>query len=175
MWSGPRPDHPAKAPRTSGTRDCSPVAPSTGVPTECRRTPAAARRSAIAPEGSRDVLRWRKVSQGCGSARSRRPGPAPGSSAEDGSLAPGPPARCTKTTRPDPQMRLACSSPAIRDDKVNHQVLTVASGFFSKLLVPAERFYGFLDAVKRTVRTKQFIDAESRHCGLRAARLEASD
>jgi hypothetical protein len=39
-----------------------------------------------------------------------------------------------KTTRPDPQTCHACSSPAIRDDKVNHQVLTVESGFFSKLL-----------------------------------------
>src|SRR5258707_14467644 len=110
------------------------VAPSTGVPTECRRTPAAARRSAIAQEGSRDVPRSRKVSQGYGSTRSRHPGPAPGSSAEDGSEAPGPPAKCTKTARPDPQTRHACSSPAIRDDKVNHQVSTVASGFFSKLL-----------------------------------------
>src|SRR5450631_458001 len=154
MWSGPRPGRPAKAPRTSGTRDCSPVAPSTGVPTECRRTPAAARRSAIAPEGSRDVLRWRKASQGYGSAHSRHPGPVPGSSAEDGSLAPGPPARCTKTTRPDPQMRLACSSPAIRDDKVNHQVLTVASGFFSKLL---ERFRAKWKPV-RVKKTRQIKD-----------------
>src|ERR1700731_1657781 len=134
MWSGPRPGRPAKVPRTSGTKDCSPVAPSTDVPIECRRTPAAARRSAIAPEGSRDVLRSRKVSQGYGSVPSRHPGPAPGSSAADGSEAPGPPARCTKTSRPDPQMRLACSSPAIRDDKVNHQVPFVARGFFSKLL-----------------------------------------
>jgi hypothetical protein len=30
----PKPGRPAKAPRTSGTKDCSPVAPSTGVPTE---------------------------------------------------------------------------------------------------------------------------------------------
>jgi hypothetical protein len=40
-----------------------------------------------------------------------------------------------KTTRPDPQTCHACSAPAIRDDKVNHQALTVASEFFSKLLV----------------------------------------
>jgi hypothetical protein len=51
-----RPGRPARAPRTSGTRDCSPVAPSTGAPTECRRTPVAAMRSAIAPEGSRGGL-----------------------------------------------------------------------------------------------------------------------
>lgn len=41
-----------------------------------------------------------------------------------------------KTIHPDPQTCHACSSPAIRDDKVNHQAPIVASGFFSNLLVP---------------------------------------
>src|ERR1700674_5793803 len=96
-------------------------------------------RSTTAPEGSRDVLRSRKASPSCGSSRSIHRGPALGSSAADGSLAPGPPAKCTKTTRPDPQTCHACSSPAIRDDKVNHQVSIVARGFFSKLLVDKSR------------------------------------
>jgi hypothetical protein len=36
----PRPGHLAKAPRTSDKEGYSPVAPSTGAPTGCRRTPA---------------------------------------------------------------------------------------------------------------------------------------
>src|ERR1700682_547785 len=158
MWSGPRPGRRAKALRTSGTGDCSPIAPSTGVPTECRRTPAAAGRSAIAPEGSRDVLRWRKVSQGYGSVHSRHPGPAPGSSAKDGWEAPGPPARCRKTSRPDPQTCHACSSQGIRDDKWNHQVPAMASGFFSKLLERGKTYDVTLLAGSRSVQTKALAE-----------------
>src|SRR5438105_3620836 len=42
-------------------------------------------------------------------------------------------------------------------------------------LVFAKRLYGFLDAVKRTVRSQHLIDAEPRHRGLRADRFEASN
>jgi hypothetical protein len=104
-----------ESPTNHGTKDCSPVAPSTGAPTECRRTPAAAGRSAIAPEGSRGVLRSRKASPSCGSTRPIHRGQAPGSSSADGSEAPAPPARCTKTTRPDPQKRPACEPPTIQE------------------------------------------------------------
>src|SRR6478672_10613541 len=135
MWSGPKPDRPATVPQTSDTKDCSPVAPSTGVPSGCRRTPAATRRSTIAPEGSKDVPRSHRASQGCGSNHSKHPGQVPAPSAADGSLAHAFPARCTKTGRPDPQTCHAWSPPLIRDDKVNHQASSVARGFFSKLLV----------------------------------------
>ena len=53
-------------PQSRGTKDCSPVAPSTGVPTECRRTPAAARPLSNCSGGIEGHPRWRKVSQGYG-------------------------------------------------------------------------------------------------------------
>src|SRR5258708_19087756 len=92
----------AKVPRTSGTEDCSPIAPSAGVPTVCRRTLAAARRSVIAPAGSRDGLRTRKAAKGYGSARPTHRAQAPGSFSADGPSAPAPQAKCTKTAALDP-------------------------------------------------------------------------
>src|SRR5260370_2088780 len=92
----------AKVPRTSGTEDCSPIAPSAGVPTGCRRTLAAARRSVIAPAGSRDGLRTRKAAKGYGSARLTHRAQAPGSFSADGPSAPAPQAKGTKTAALDP-------------------------------------------------------------------------
>ncbi len=115
--SGPRSGRRAKAPRTSDTRDCSPIAPSAGVPTGCRRTPGAATRSATVPAELRDGLRSRRASPGYGSARPAHRAQAPGSSAAGGSPAPAPRARCTKTAHPDPQIRPACQPPSIRDNK----------------------------------------------------------
>jgi hypothetical protein len=115
-----RPDRRGKAPRTTGIRDCSPVVPSAVVPTECRRTPAAAMRSAIAPGGSRGALRWHRAYPNSGSTRSARHEQAPGSSSADGSPEPAPPARLMKTARPDPQKRPACEPPTIRDASLNH-------------------------------------------------------
>src|SRR5262249_17861845 len=108
----------AKGPRNSGTEDCSPIAPSAGVPTGCRRTLAAARRSAIAPAGSRDGLRTRKAAKGYGSARPTHRAQASGSFSADGPSAPPPQAKCTKTAALDPLMRSACSPPLIRDRKI---------------------------------------------------------
>ena len=65
--------------QTSGTEDCSPIAPSAGVPTGCRRTRSAARRSAIAPAGSKDGLRSRKAAKGYSSARPTHRAQASGS------------------------------------------------------------------------------------------------
>nr|GAJ37799.1 transposase for insertion sequence element IS1111A [Bradyrhizobium sp. DOA9] len=50
----------------------------------------------IAPVGSKDIPRWRRASQGCGSNPSKHPEPVPGPSAADGSPAHAYPARCTK-------------------------------------------------------------------------------
>src|SRR5215472_18891573 len=94
--SGPTPGRRAKVPRTSGTEDCSPIAPSAGVPTGCRRTLAAARRSAIAPAGSRDGLRSRKAAKGYGSALPTHRAQASGSFSADGSPAPAPQANVRK-------------------------------------------------------------------------------
>jgi len=83
--------------RTSDTKDCSPVAPSTGVPSGCRRTPAAATRSAIAPEGSKDVPSLAvQPTKAAVQITTKHPGQVPGPSAADGSLAHAYPARCTK-------------------------------------------------------------------------------
>src|SRR6266516_161711 len=127
--SGPRSGRRAKAPRTSDTRDCSPIAPSAGVPTGCRRTPGAATRSVTVPAESRDGLRSRRACPGYGSARPVHRAQAPGSSSADGSPAPAPRVRCTKTARPDPQMRPACQPPSIRDRKLNHDTLAMARVF----------------------------------------------
>src|ERR1700737_2154055 len=101
---------------------------------ECRRTPAAAMRSAIALEGSRVVPRWRKASQGDGSAHSKHLGPEHGSSSADDSEAPVPPARCTKTTRLDPQKRPACEPPTIHDTYIESSTEGLCEAFCSKLL-----------------------------------------
>src|ERR1019366_2504509 len=58
-----------RKPHDQRYKNYSSIVSSAVVPTECRRTPGAAMRSAIAPEGSRDVLRSRRASPNCGSAR----------------------------------------------------------------------------------------------------------
>src|SRR5262252_6707163 len=115
--------------------DCSPIAPSAGVPTGCRRTLAAARRSAIAPAGSKDGLRSRKAAKGYGSARPTHRAQASGSSSADGSPAPAPQAKCTKTADPDPKIPPACKPPPIRDTKTESANPRYGEAFFSKLLV----------------------------------------
>src|SRR5215472_2761119 len=132
--SGPTPGRRAKVPRTSGTEDCSPIAPSAGVPTGCRRTLAAARRSAIAPAGSRDGLPSRKAAKGYGSARATHRAQASGSFSADGPSAPAPQAKCTKTADPDPKIPPACKPPPIRDRKTESANPRYGQGFFSKLL-----------------------------------------
>src|SRR5262249_42189342 len=119
---------------TSDTEDCSPIAPSAGVPTGCRRTLAAARRSAIAPAGSKDGLRSRKAAKGYGSALPTHCVQASGSFSADGSPAPAPQAKCTKTTDPDPKIPPACKPPPIRDRKTESANPRYGEGFFSKLL-----------------------------------------
>src|SRR5262249_23180965 len=114
--------------------DCSPIAPSAGVPTGCRRTLAAARRSAIAPAGSKDGLRSRKAAKGYGSALPTHCVQASGSFSADGSPAPAPQAKCTKTTDPDPKIPPACKPPPIRDRKTESANPRYGEGFFSKLL-----------------------------------------
>src|ERR1700737_1323339 len=86
-------------------------------------------RSAIVLVGSKDALRWRRAYPGHGSAHPEHHGQAPGPSSADGSVAPAPPARCTKTSRPDPKIRLACSHPRFEMIKVNHQATAVTRGF----------------------------------------------
>jgi hypothetical protein len=51
------------------------------------------------------------------------------SSSADGSPAPAPRARCTKTARPDLQMCPACQPPPIRDRRLNHDTLAMARVF----------------------------------------------
>src|SRR5579859_5728451 len=118
-----------KVPRTSGTEDCSPVAPSAGVPIGCHKIPAAAGRSAIARAGSKADLRWRKDATGCGSTHSAHRAQASGSPAMDGSPEPLLPARCRRTTGPDPQIPHASSPPLIRRKKVNQQIPALTRGF----------------------------------------------
>src|SRR5262245_60912708 len=132
--SGPTPGRRAKVPRTSGTEDCSPIAPSAGVPTGCRRTLAAARRSAIAPAGSKDGLRSRKAAKGYSSARPTHRAQASGSFSADGSSAPAPQAKCTKRADPDRKILPACKPPPIRDRKTESANPRYGEGFFSKLL-----------------------------------------
>src|SRR5262249_35043634 len=127
-----------KVPRTSGTEDCSPIAPSAGVPTGCRRTLAAARRSAIAPAGSKDGLRSRKAAKGYSSARPTHRAQASGSFSADGSPAPAPQAKCTKRADPDRKILPACKPPPIRDRKTESANPRYGEGFFSKLLETLE-------------------------------------
>src|SRR5262249_6704136 len=124
-----------KVPRTSGTEDCSPIAPSAGVPTGCRRTLAAARRAAIAPAGSKDGLRSRKAAKGYSSARPTHRAQASGSFSADGSSAPAPQAKCTKRADPDRKILPACKPPPIRDRKTESANPRYGEGVFSKLLV----------------------------------------
>src|SRR5271168_4000018 len=137
MLSGPRSDRPAKDQRTSGIRDCSSVAPSAVVPTGCRRTPAAARRSAIAPAGSRDVLRLHRASQSCDSFPPGLPAQARESSSTDGSPAPAPRPICRKKAHPDPKMRPASNPPPIRVKSESSRARQ-REGFFSELLKDLE-------------------------------------
>src|SRR5207247_11400536 len=119
---------------TGRTRNCSPIGPSSGVPTGGRRTPGAAARSVTVPAESRDGLRSHRASPGYGSARPAHRAQAPGSPSPDGSPAPAPRARRTKTARPDPQMRPACQPPPIRDRKIESRHTRYGEGLFSRLL-----------------------------------------
>src|ERR1700724_796635 len=94
----------AQARRTSDTKDYSRAVPSAGVPSGCRRTPGAARRSAIAPVGSRGGPRLNRAVRSWGSGLSDPPDPAPFPAAKDASPAPAPQETNRKTIRPDPEI-----------------------------------------------------------------------
>src|SRR5262249_18271791 len=100
-----------------------------GVPTGCRRTLAAARRSAIAPAGSRDGLRTRKAAKDYGSARLTHRAQASGSFSADGPSAPAAHAKCTKTAALDAEMRPASSPQLIRDRKIESVNSRSGEGF----------------------------------------------
>src|SRR6266542_6054032 len=88
------------------------------------------------PAESRGGLRSRRASPGYDSARPAHRAQAPGSSSADGSPAPAPRTRCTKTARPDPQMRPACQPRPIRDRKTESRYSDYGEGVFSRLLEP---------------------------------------
>src|SRR5262249_49663511 len=90
--------------------------------------------STIAPAGSKDGLRSRKAAKGYGSALPTHRAQASGSFSADGSPAPAPQAKCTKTTDPDPKIPPACKPPPIRDRKTESANPRYGEGFFSKLL-----------------------------------------
>src|SRR5262249_58155188 len=60
---------------------------------------------------------------------------ASGSFSADGSPAPAPQAKCTKTADPDPKILPACKPPPIRDGKIESANPRYGEGVFSKLLV----------------------------------------
>src|SRR5207247_4453136 len=106
--------------------------PSAVDQTGCRRTLAAARRSAIAPAGSKDGLRSRTAAKGYGSACPTHRAQASGSFSADGSPAPAPQAKCTKTADPDPKISPACKHPPIRDRKTESANPRYGEGVFQQ-------------------------------------------
>src|SRR5271157_3402182 len=129
MLSGSRPGHPATSQQTSGTEDYNPVAPSTGVPSEPRRAPGAAARSAIARAAPMAFLPWHTARQNSGSSQTEHPASNHGSPAKDGSPEPGPPATHTKTSRPDRERNPASSAPQNLSKPMNHNISQAARGF----------------------------------------------
>ena len=83
------------SPQTSDRADCSRAAPSADAP-RCRKTPAAAARSATAPAGSRGDYGARKAPKSFGSCLATRRARAPGSRAADDRPERAPPAKHTK-------------------------------------------------------------------------------
>ena len=114
----------ATAPRTSSTSDCSPIAPSAGVPTECRRTPA---QQLLWRDRGASFVRielTKATVQLAQHITDKRPNPSQRMVRRHQRLG-----RCMRTAGPDPQMSPAYEPPPIRDKKVNQQILATARGF----------------------------------------------